>query len=353
MAHEVTRRGAVLSLAACVCLVLSAGPVARAQGEGEGVAAEVARARETLAALGLGEAEAKTFADALDEAEAAARAGHVNYGLYRLLRPRTQLAAFAYQRRSAEVSRQGAEAFDREWRRLGPELEAKEKRLAGGRAARESSAVGALVEALLTEVRPQYEAGRLYGHNTTWDSGLYYLGAASANLDYALFLRGLGLTAGGADARRRRPARPLDAELRRLEAETLRAYRRPGTAAQQPRFNGVNSTLKTAWDLNREQRFAGALLKYLDAARLLAQIEADAAPPPAAAALGEKLSAARARLATPGADHGVGLIFWEMARVALDRAQAGAGQESELRRAGVVLDSVLPRYFEYASAPGR
>lgn len=329
---------------ACACLVLCVGLVAR--GQGGGVAGEAARGRETLAGLKMSEAETKPLADAFAEAEEAARRGYVHYALYRLLRARTQVGAFGYRLRRMDVAKQGTEAFEAEWRRVGAELDEKERRLASAaRGRREAIAAAALVETLLTEVRPQYEAGRLYGLNTTLDNGLYYFGSAAANLDYALFLRGLELPSEGAAPR----SRPLDAQLKRLEAETLAAYRKPGAAAQQQRFNAVNSTLKTAWDLNRERRYAGALLKYLDAARVLGQLAADSADAPAPAALKEKIAAARARLDAKRADHSVALIFWEMARLAVDHAEAGAGDPLEMKRAGVVVEAVLPRYFEYVS----
>ncbi len=331
---------------AALCLVLASHTSGAGQTTaGERVAAEAARLRRELAVPGFPEQEAAAYAKLIEEAEAALRAGHVHYGLYRVQQVNGDVGGYAYMRRQRAVAEGGAAAFERDWRRLGRELSAKERRLAPVGRSRAAAAVKALAESSLTQVRPQYEAGKLYGYNTTFEYGLFYFGGAAAHLDFALFCQSLGLDAQG----RALPLRPLDAELKRLEEEILNAYRRPGASAQQARYNAANSTLKVATELNAERRYAGALLKYLDAARILAQIDASAAEPPAAAALREKGELMRARLASTAADHSVGMIYWEMARFAVERAEAGKPDTDELRRAAVALDAVLPRYFAYTS----
>ncbi len=308
------------------------------------ISAEVQRLRGVLAAAGLPEAEARQQEAELRRVEESLRAGRISLGLYRLQQIHSTVMAGEYGRRKAEVLKQGTEGFEREWKRLGEELAAKEKSLgAGGKL---PAAVAALAEASLTQVRPHYEAGRLYGLNTTLDAGLYYMGAASAGMDFALFCHGLNF--GSKETGTTKELRPLDAELARLEAETLTAYRRPGAASQQGRFNALNSTLKMAGELNGERRFAGALFKYLEARRVLAHIEAADSAPPAAASLREKSDAARSKLeGAGGREQGVGLLFWEMARTALEGSEAGSPNEDELRRADAILERVLPSYFEY------
>jgi hypothetical protein len=333
-----------LTLVVCVlCLLSSARSSGAGATAGELIAAEAARIKKEIALPDFPKEEGAAYAKALEEAEDALRAGHLFYGLYRVQQVSPEVGGYAYMQRQSAVAKAGAEAFEREWRRMGRELTAKERRVA--RAGRGAVAVRALAESSLTQVRPRYEAGRLYGYNAGFEYGLFYFGNSEANLDFALFCQTLSL-----DAQGRAPVlRPLDAELKRLEDETLRAYRRPGASAQQARYNVVNSTLKTASEMNAERRYAGALLKYLDAARVLAQIDAASAEPPALASLKEKSDAMRARLAAAATDHSLALVYWEMARFAIERAEAGKGNDDELRRAGVVLDAVLPRYFAFVS----
>lgn len=335
------KRCGVRAWAAALAAVLSLSAGARAQTAAEQLSAAAADLEKTVAAAKLSEAEAKQRADELRDVREEVAAGRLHLALYRLQTPWLLTAGQTYLASKADVK--STEAFEAEWKRLGGELGAKERRLASAAEGETPLAARALAEASSGQARPYYQSGRLYGLNTTVGDGLYYLGLAPAQLDFALFCHGLRLREGGRAPR----LRPLRAELSRLEAETLAAYRRAEAAAapsnqQQPRFNLLNSTLKLAGELDAAGLHAGALLKYLEAQLYLGLVAAPQTAADAGPGLKDKSDALGKRLRGGGTDHSLGLIFWESAQEAL------AGSEAEAhRRAAVIFERVLPAYFNF------
>lgn len=331
-------RACAAALLALACLPA----VARAQQAPEQLLAAVAQLEKTLAALKLPEEEARQRAGELRDVGEQARAGRLRLALYRLQSPWVLTAARAYL--GARTGVQGVPAFEAEWKRLGAEMDERERRLDALPAGDSTLLARALAEAARGQARPYYQSGRLYGLNTTPGDGLFYLGLAPAHLDFAIFSRGLRLGPAAGAPR----TRPLDAELARAEAETLEAYRRAEAEAAQANerqqlFNGVNSTLKLAGELNRAGLHAGALHKYLDAALLLGR--AVAAPPAADALAGLRGRAAEyeKRLRDGRADHSLGLLYLESAQASL----AGQPDAESLKRAAVIFERVLPAYFDF------
>jgi len=252
------------------------------------------------------------------------------------------VGARRYLRARGGIEQKGPDAFEEEWRRLGLELDHREKVLALGQSQQSVALILGLIEASKIQVRPYYRSGRLYGLNTTIRDGLYYLGLAPANLDFALLCQQLQIVRTGPLIR----LRSLGPELVELETETIQSYKRNGVVSQ-PRYNLINSTLKMAWELNREAMYAGALLRYFEAALDLGlvitpKVEAKELP-----RLTARNTSFGRRLKAGAADHSIGLLYWEMARSALD--SAATGNLNEIQRAAVILDRVLPLYFEYAA----
>jgi hypothetical protein len=333
-----------------ILLVLGFPQISHAQTAGEQILAETNRLGRVLSSLKLSDEDRKLRADALGSVRQNLQSGNLYLSLYRLQPFWVEIGAQAYAASRAEVEAKGTEAFEKEWQRLGLELNEKQERLARISTGGSPAAVVALSESALTQVRPYYQSGRLYGLNTTIASGLYYMGLAPANLDFAIFCRGLRLTQNG------KPLKygALKPELARLEAEILESFRRMESSDNQPQFNRLNSTLKMALELDREGRGAGALLKYLEATlflHLLTTPQADANLLPG---LIEQSRLMESRLKKAGAgggggDHSIGLIYFEMAQSALDEAARGRPDKDRFKRAVVIMDRVLPRYFEIMS----
>jgi hypothetical protein len=305
---------------------------------GASIAAEAIRLKGVLASLKLPDVESEAYAGAFGRVERARRSGHIFLSLFLLHPSAATLPAIEYQKAKADVEKGGLEALEQEWRRLGGALVERARQLTAAPARRSPLAVQAMLERALTQVQPHYQSGRLYGQQTTIDAGLFYLGRAKAQLEFALFCRGLGAVASGAAPR----LRSLAPELEELEREVTQAYRRLGPADKDNTFIRINASLKVAQDLEREKRFSGALLQYLEVFRALEAVNSLPAENLAAHSLKSLSESFRARLAGVKTDHSVGWLYWQMAQTALE-----SGDANDLKQAAVILHHVAPRYFKY------
>jgi hypothetical protein len=307
------------------------------------VSAEVNRQKNLVAALKLSDEDSNRFLATINQAEKALQAGHLYLSL-NLLQQTVELRAFEYRKTKLDVEKGGVEAFEQEWRRVGEIVSAQEKLIASKSLQPSPLIIKAMIERAVTQVRPTYKSGRLYAQNTTITNGLLYMGIVQSYLEAALFFQNLQFN----EIKTALRLRPIDGELNKLEAEILEAYRRPNATDQQQTFNYANMTLKMAWDLNREKRYAGALLQYLEAARAIALTS----PPPvetlSADSLKSELQLMRTKLTSSKTDHSIGEFYWQMASSAINRAE-GSPDKGPYSRAAVVLNRVLPLYLEYVA----
>jgi hypothetical protein len=284
-------------------------------------------------AVSLGEAASPLVAE-IDRAESEARAKRRLASLALLESPWVDVGAQLYSRDRAGVA-STLEGFEREWREAGDRLAAGERRLMAERADQLPAAVRALVEVARARSRAYHVSGRLYAQNTTAKNGLYYVGVAGAELDYALFLSALSFE-------RSKPAPKipaLSAEIARLETSTVAGY----TAAsdeQRGGFVGANVALKEAADLDRGGEREGALYTTLEAARALGRRAATTEPATVAELEAEAERWARKLEAEP-VDLSIGTLFVELARSRLQ-----AATPAQIADAAVVLRTVLPKYAE-------
>jgi hypothetical protein len=194
--------------------------------------------------------------------EKAQRDGQSLLALQRLASVQATLAPAAYLlERSPEQRKQEAE-FEKEWARMGVELTAdlappEATAFAGVRPA----AVRALGEAALPKVRILYEAALEYGRNTMPDSGLYYVGAALAQKQFAAFCRSLSTATVQAEP----SLRTLEGELDALQGELLAAYRPPASIDRHREFIVASAAIKEARELEAAGLRHGALYRYLEA----------------------------------------------------------------------------------------
>jgi hypothetical protein len=272
---------------------------------------------------------------ALARAEDALRAGRRFLALLRLAEASEYLSAAVYVTDRPTEQRKGMAAFETEWSRVGNVLRDEvgapspdafsEVRLA---------AIRALGEAVLPQVRVYYEASLEYGRNTMPDAGLFYLGSALAQRDFARFCRTLPLPASPGKAP---PVRAIGAEIEALERELLSAYRPPASIDDHTTFIRASATLKEARELNAAGLRYGALLRYLQASVRMAPLRI-AAIAPKPEDLGSRTRALAQRLSTGDVDHSLGRLFLEMAA-------------SEPALSDTIVADVLPRYFSALEPP--
>jgi len=328
------------------CLLICSPAVGYAQDTNQQISEAATRLEKVLSSKDVSDSlAAGQCGDEVRAARSTLKSGYLYLSLYRLRPCLLELETRRYLKAKAGIEQKGLDAFEEEWRRLGLELNEREKVLALGQSQQSVALILALVEASKIQIRPYYRSGRLYGLNTTIPDGLYYLGLAPANLDFALLCQQLQLV-------RTTPLirlRSLGPELVELETETIQSYKRNGARSLQPRYNLINSTLKMASELNREAMYAGALLRYLEAGLDLGLVTTPKLEEKELSRLGAENKSFGRKLRAGTVDHSIGLLYWEMAQGALDSAATGKLNENELQRAAVIVDRVLPLYFKYAA----
>ena len=269
----------------------------------------------------------------MEDAAAALKSGRRLFALQRLAAARTLLSASLYAGERTERERQDEAAFEAEWARmgkvLGPDLAPPSPSAFEGVL---PAAVRALGEAALPQIKIFYDTSLDYARNTLPASGIFYIGEARAQQEFAAFARTLDERSAGVQP----PLRSLASELDALEGRILAAYRPPASIDKHAEFIGASATLKEARELDAAGLRYAALLRYLQAAQRVSLLGAKKAPVDAAA-----LRTFGARLSAGGVDHSIGRLFLESAQADLAAAAAGAVPE----RASVIASDVLPRYF--------
>jgi len=276
---------------------------------------------------------------ALTGAQDALERGCRFLALNRLSNAQMNLAAFEYLKARPQREEDSDSAFAAEWTRmrsvLGKDLgPLTPDALAGVRPA----AVRALGEAALPQVGIYYEASLDYGRSTMPKYGLFYVGSALAQRDFAAFCRTLREPVAG----RAPPLRSLVPELDALEGELLAAYRPPLSIDRHPAFILASSLQKEARALDHAGLRYGALLRYLQAAQRLVPLRTlPGAAAPDSALLASQLDAFAERLGKGDVDHTIGRMFVESARADLD----GPAPDTSDATAAAIVGDVLPRYF--------
>jgi hypothetical protein len=199
------------------------------------------------------------------------------------------------------------------------------------------AAVVALAEVQRNKAPRYYDSALLYGQAAKIESGMYYLGAARAGLDFSLFCVGLDLDVPSPAPR----AAGLAAAFESLNADVVAGFAQL-PAGQDRQYAALNATLKETGELLAGGREAGALFKYLDARMRRTMLRQDFTAPPAAE-LSERIGTWTARLEETGADHSIAGLFLAEAR---ERLRAEAPDEAALRATAAIVGDVLPAYVE-------
>jgi hypothetical protein len=339
-----------IAFVALSSLVLAT-PAVRAGAKTDPLATEVARLdsflRDNRATDELWQDVKTSTEPALARTQAALGAGRRWLALQRLGSVSVNLDAAAYVQQRPADQRKEVAAFEKEWERMGDALR---KELAplpvDALQGVTPAAVRAVGETALFQVRPFYESSLDYGRNTMPDAGLFYLGSAEAARDLATRSRTLSVPSNDGAP----PLRGLAPEIDALEGKLLATYRPPVSIERRSDFIAASSTLNDARRLDAAGLRYGALLRYLQAALRTTALETS--PAADLSVLRARLPEMERRLAAPGVDHTVGLIFLEAAEEDLSAAAspspsppAGGAPPPPGATAAAVLADVLPRYF--------
>lgn len=279
----------------------------------------------------------QTVEPLLKKAAEALSNGQKYYALHILGSVRYMLAARQYLDSVPADARTQLTVLDADWKKAGqtinPVLEGKGLPTLAGQPA----AVRAVAEVSLGEIRPYYEASLEYGRNTVADAGLFYIGSAFAQLEFARFCSTLSYE---------HPARQPDApslaqEMDGFENELLALYKPPASVDSHPLFIRTSGLLKEARELMSAGQTEGALYRYLNARLRLTGITGAGSPMTSEEAISRAAAAEKKFEEDPG-DHSIARIFLEMGvSEAADTGKDSKGGQT----ARAVFDVVLPHYF--------
>lgn len=309
-----------------------------AQSAKEQISDEINNAEKVLASLPLSADEKAPLVTLLTDAKGALDSDYLYLSLYKLQPVWIDLKSRDYAKAKANIKT--VEAFEEEWKRVGVELDKKEKSLKPLLKIKLPAAVIALSEASQVQVRPLHQSGRLYALNTTIDSGFYYLGRSLASIDFALFCRGLKVQ----NTKPQMKMRSLQTELNQFDKEVVAAYGN-SDENQNSSFIRTNVTMKVAFELNKETMYSGALQKYLEANIFygLISVKSDTKNLSELKTQNEKF---KRIFISDDADNSIGQIYWELAQRGLNSDKPN---EDDLKRSIIVFEKVLPNYFKYVS----
>jgi hypothetical protein len=263
-------------------------------------------------------------------------AGRLYAALYKLQNLWLAVASFDFNEKKSVVVQDRLPLLEVEWKEVGLELSAKEKRFSPALIDALPALSRGIIEASRHRSRPLYQSSILYAKNTNPNQGLYYMGNARANIDLALFTQNLRFEPKKNSLR----FMSLDKELTSLEREIIDAYR-GSTPEEQTRYNALNAALKLAQELNDRGWFEGAALKYFDVLLSFGLLKNPSVNSGEVSTLKAKLSEDLTTLNKGQIDHSLGIAFLQLAGGLLANDPVN---ESDLKRAKVILDEVLPEY---------
>jgi hypothetical protein len=282
----------------------------------------------------------------LQQARRALEAGYLYASLYNLQPVMVETASRQYTESKKELDKAAFDVFDREWQTVGPQLSQRGESLTEAKLERLPAAARALVQSSQEQSRSLYQSARLYGRETTTPYGLYYIGEAKGFMDFAVWTASLRFP--------RSPswqARSSEKEIAELEREVIQAYDRPDANKQQGRFNEVSAQLKFADDLNQKGKPVAALQTYLEASLMFGLMDGPTVKPPDLNRLQQQGQELKARFSDSSqADESLGRMYWEIAENNLAVPASDKSSERATRQSAVILEKVLPRYFQYLAS---
>ena len=312
------------------------------------IKAEIARLQQSLKDNPIADPNLKDLAamaaDALKSAADAVDAAHLYLGLEKLGQAEDLLQGARAAADKAEVEKGGLPAFESQWGKVSLRLTALDKDAHARDWKHSTLAIRALAEAAQGRAVPLLEGGRGFATATGPKDGLFYVGQAQGEADFATFCASLNSDANDAKALGF-PLRSLLPELRSLQEKTNTAFQPPQSIDLHPRFIALNSQIKLAEELDASRYYAGALYSYLEAVRHFGMLDAPLLDASAQAQVKQDVAAAAKRLATSFSDESLARLFLERAASYTAHADGSAPTADEWRGARVILDQVLPAYY--------
>ena len=278
--------------------------------------------------------------ETLDAATNALAAGRLYLSLEKLGIAESLFLGLRVASDNASVVKNGMPAFESRWGKASLALSALDQQASHRDWSHSPAAIQALSETSQGRTIPLLDGGRGFATATGPADGLFYIGQAEGEADFAKFAATL-------DVHRTKDAshfRSILPELKRLQDKTDAAFRPPQSIDLHSRFIALNSALKLAQELDARKFYAGALYEYLEAVRNYGMLTAKPLDATGQAGLRPALDAAGKKLAASSTDDSIAQLFVERAESYVHHADGSAPSADEWRSAKVILDQVLPAY---------
>jgi len=335
------------SIASLVLLASSA----LAQDASSQIRAEVQRLRQSLQADPIRDpqfagnlASTESLLKAADDGVAA---GRLYFALERLIAASDFVQGARIAIAKTDAVKGKLPAFEEEWRSASSALAARDQELQRVDWSHTPAAIRALSEAARTRSGPLLEGGHGFAVSTKPEDGLFYVGEALAQADFAKFCAGLHYP---------RTARPMALrsflpELLALQEKANAAFQPPRSIDSHPRFIALNSTIKLARELDASKSYAGALFQYLESVRHYGMLFMPALDAAKQTAMKQALAEAQTKLDASKDDDSILQIMLQRSASQVARADGSAPTEDEWKSAQVTVDQVIPAYFAARKAP--
>jgi hypothetical protein len=307
----------------------------------EGAWSQIPTADATVKSLG------PVLQASLKAATEAQQAGRLYLALEKLAQAQGLLeGARAIVEKTAAV-KSGMPAFEAEWQKANARVADLSREIRSKQPAGAPAGLRALSETSLGRSVPLLDGSRGFATATGPGDGLFYLGEAIGEAEFAQFCASLQ------EARKSRgwSARSMLAELVALQAKADAAFQPPQSIQQHQRFIALNSTLKLARELDSSKSYYGALYQYLEAVRHYAMLDAPAVDGNQQARLKASIEAESAKPASSAADDSIRQLFLERAASQASHADGSEPSADEWRSAQVIVSRVLPAYAAAWKAP--
>jgi hypothetical protein len=279
--------------------------------------------------------------DSLKEADGALTAGRVYLSLEKLNQAISLLQGGRDAQEKSGLVKSGLPAFEVQWKKASARVTdlAQEAQQTNGRSS--ALAVRAMAESAQEKTIPLLEGGRGFANATKPEDGLFYLGQAQGEAEFARFCASLNMPVRSAAF----PLRSLLPELHSLQEKTNAAFQPPRSIELHTRFIALNSALKLAGELDASKLYAGALYEYLEAVRHYGMLEAVVPDTAKQSELRKAISDAEARFAASSKDDSLAQLFLQRAESQTTHEDGSAPSADEWRSAQVIIERVLPAYL--------
>ncbi len=287
--------------------------------------------------------------DSLKAALANLSAGRLFLSLQDLGRAEDLLSGLRLTIEKMDAMKGGMPAYEAEWERASLSLAGLDRQARERDWSHSPAAVQALSETAQGMSVPLLEGGRGFAVSTEPKNGLFYIGQAQGEADFAAFCATLNFPRHGAAY----PPRSYLPEFAALQEKTNAAFQPPKSVEFHSRFIALNSTLKQGEELDAAQYYAGSLYQYLESVWNFGMLDAVALDSTQQSTVRSALAAARKKIAASKRDDSLAQIFIERAESQVAHADGTAASEDDWKSAKIIAEQVLPAYYSLGKAPAR